>query len=122
MSDGVSIAGADTMLSALIADMTYVGLHTGDPGSAGTSNVSSVTTRESITWGSPSSGSVSASNTPTWSSWAGTNGEVVTDTSYWNASTSGTFEDSIQLGTGVTVYTGDTLELTSVGISFTTAS
>jgi hypothetical protein len=110
------------MLTALIADFADVQLHTADPGGAGTTSVSSVTTREAETWGSPSAGSVSASGTPTWSSWAGTNGEEVTDISGWSAPTSGTFGDSIQLGSGVTLFTGDTLELTAVTISIPTAS
>jgi hypothetical protein len=95
--DGLTAYLADKWLGMLggtaytAPSATYVQLHTGDPGSAGTSNVSSVTTREAVTWGSPSAGSISASNTPTWSSWAGTNGEIVTDISVWDASTSGNF-------------------------------
>ena len=98
---------------------TYVQLHTGGPGSAGTSNVSSVTTREAVTWGSASAGSVSESNTPTWSSWGGTNGEVVTDISVWDASSSGNFLFSAQLSSSVTMDTGDTLELTTLTVAFT---
>ena len=98
---------------------TYVQLHTAGPGSAGTSNVSSTTTRVAVTWGAASAGSVSESNTPTWSSWAGTNGEVVTDISVWDASTSGNFLFSAQLSSSVTMNTGDTLQLTTLTVSFT---
>lgn len=96
-ADGLSATLADDWLGMLggtaftAPSATYVQLHTGDPGSAGASNVSSVTTREAVTWGAPSAGSISENNTPTWSSWAGTNGEVVTDISVWNASSAGTF-------------------------------
>ena len=64
MPDGPSAAGADAMLTALVADAAWVQLHTGDPGTAGTSNVSSVTTRESVTWGSASITSRARSASP----------------------------------------------------------
>lgn len=122
MADGPSATAANAMLTALIADFADVALATGDPGSAGTSNPSSVTTREAVTWGTPSGGSVSMSNTPTWPAWAGTNGEVVTDLAGWSAPTGGTFGDSMQLSSSVTLFTGDTLELTSMTISIPAAS
>lgn len=98
---------------------TFVQLHIGAPGAAGTSNVSSVTTRPTVTWGSASAGSVSESNTPAWSSWAGTNGEVVTDISVWDASAAGNFLFSAQLSSSVTMNTGDTLQLTTLTVAFT---
>jgi len=98
---------------------TFVQLHTGSPGANGTANVSSVTTRPSVTWNAASSGSISESNTPTWSSWAGTNGEVVTDISVWSASSSGTFYFSAALSSSKTVNTGDTLELTTLTVALT---
>jgi hypothetical protein len=91
----------------------YVQLHTGDPGASGTANVSSVTTRQAITFGAPSGGSMALSNTPTWSNWAGTNGEVETDISEWSATTAGTFYDSAQLTVSKTVNIGDTISLSS---------
>jgi hypothetical protein len=96
MPDSLSTYGADQLLTTLTTAV-YVQLHTGDPGSAGTSNVSSVTTRKSLTWGTAASGAVAISNIPTWSNWAGTNGEVVTDISLWDALTGGNFWDSIEL-------------------------
>jgi len=129
MADGLSTATADIALSAIVGTGTnqansanYVQLHTGAPGSAGTSNVSSVTTRESVTWGSASAGSVAASNEPEWTSWAGTNGETDTDISFWSASTSGNFGFSCQLSSSVTMDTGDSLTLTSITASIPTAS
>ena len=122
MSDGLSTANADAALTTIVSNWDYIQLHTGDPGSAGTANVSSVTTREAVTWESPSAGSVSASDEPEWTSWAGTNGEVVTDTSGWSQATSGTFEGSMPLSASVTMYTGDSLELTSITISVPTAA
>ena len=123
MADGLSTANANLAVAAAVGtNAGYVQLHTGDPGSAGTSNVSSVTTRESVTWGSASAGSISASNQPEWTSWAGTNGEVDTDCSFWSASSSGTFGLSMAFASGVTMDTGDSLTLTSLTISITTAS
>lgn len=123
MAAGLSTTNADLALTAAVGtNAGYVQLHTGDPGSAGTTDVSSVTTREAQTWGSASGGTVSASGTPTWSSWAGSNGEVVTYISHWSASTSGTFGFSAQLTSSVTMETGDTLELTTDSITMPTAS
>ena len=122
MADGVTAANANSALSTWTGSAANVQLHTGAPGAAGTSNVSSVTTRPSVTWNSASAGSITASNQPAWTSWAGTNGEVVTDISFWSASSAGTFGFSIQLSSSVTMDTGDSLTLTSITISIPTAS
>ena len=124
MTDGLSATTADAGLGTITGtDMAYVQLHTGAPGPAGTSNVSSVTTREATTgWGSPSGGVISISGTPTWSSWGGSNGEVVTDISLWSASSAGTFGGSMPLNSSVTMDTGDSLTLTSISITIPTAS
>lgn len=96
-----------------------VKLHTGDPGASATANASSVTTRPTVTWNAASAGSKSMSNTPSWPSWAGTNGEVVTHISLWDATTAGNFLLSAALTASKTVNTGDTLNLTSLSVSFT---
>jgi hypothetical protein len=98
----------------------FVQLHTGDPGSAGTSNVSSTTTRPALNFGAASAGSQSAVATlPSWATWAGTNGEVVTHISVWGASSAGTFYYSAALTASKTVNTGDTLNLTSLTVALT---
>lgn len=123
MADGLATAVANAALSTITGtDANYISLAIGDPGSAGTSNPSSVTTREAVTWASASSGSIAASNQPAWTSWAGTNGEVVTDIAFWNNSSSGTFGLSMQLNSSVTMDTGDSLTLTSITITIPTAS
>ena len=126
MADGISQANASSALTTWTASAAYAGLAIGDPGSAGTANPSSVTAREAVTWGSPSNTSnvesISASDEPEWTSWAGTNGEVVTDTIYMSAPTGGTFEFSIPLSAGVTMDTGDSLTLTSITITVPVAS
>jgi hypothetical protein len=123
MADGLSATVANAALNNIVGtNANNVQLHTGAPGAAGTSNVSSVTTRPAVTWNSASAGSVTASNQPAWTNWAGTNGEVDTDISFWSASTSGTFGFSMQLNTSVTMATGDSLTLTSITVSIPVAS
>ena len=100
----------------------WVQLHTGNPGTVGTANVSSVTTRPSVTFGAASGGVIALSNTPTWSSWAGTNGEIVTHISVWDASSAGNFVESFALTASKTVNTGDTLQINSCSVTVTTAS
>lgn len=98
----------------------FVQLHTGDPGASGTANVSSVTTRPALNFGAASAGSQSAIATlPSWATWAGTNGEVVTHISVWGASSAGTFYYSVALTASKTVNTGDTLNLTSLTVALT---
>lgn len=98
----------------------FVQLHTGDPGANGTANVSSVTTRPSLNYGAASAGSQSAIATlPSWTNWAGTNGEVVTHISVWDAASSGNFYYSAALASSKTVNTGDTLSLTALTVSLT---
>lgn len=95
----------------------FVQLHTGDPGASGTTAVSSVTTRPSLTWNAPSASAITNSNSPQWTNWAGTNGEVVSDISIWSANTAGTFYVSVQLTLAKTINTGDTVTLTSASIT-----
>jgi len=124
VADGVSTTVANSALGNITGtNMAWAQLHTGAPGSAGTANVSSTTARKAVTWASASGASISANGTlPSWTSWAGTNGEVVTATSYWSASTSGTFGAAITLSASVTMNTGDNLSLTAITVSMPTAS
>jgi hypothetical protein len=100
---------------------SYIQLHTGDPGVAGTANVSSYATRTLISvWGTAAGGtkSITASVTIT-ASWSGTNGEVLTHVSYWSAVTGGTFVTSDQLLQAQTMLTGAPLSLPSLSAPFT---
>ena len=97
----------------------FVQLHTGDPGASGTANVSSVTTRPALNFGAASAGSQAISGTPSWASWAGTNGEVVTHISVWGASSAGTFYYSAALTASKTINTGDTLNLNTLTVAIT---
>lgn len=125
MADGIATAMANSMLTTMTTSPanTFAQLHTGAPGAAGTGNVSSVTTRKAVTWASPSGGAVAANGTlPSWTSWAGTSPETDTDLSFWTASTSGTFDMSMQLSSPVTMNTGDSLTLTSITVTIPVAS
>jgi hypothetical protein len=97
----------------------FVQLHTGDPGASGTANVSSTTTRSAVNFNAASAGSQSLANTPSWATWAGTNGEVVTHISVWSASSAGTFYYSAALSASKTLNTGDTLNLTTLTVAIT---
>lgn len=125
MADGISSYLANKYLGMLGAAAftapaaTYVELHTAAPGANGTTAVSSTTTRQAVTWAAASGGSIAANNTPTWSSWAGTNGETVTDIAIFDASTTGNFLFSVQLTASKVVNTGDTLTLTSLSFGYT---
>src|SRR5258708_35859120 len=71
---------------------TFVQLHTGEPGAAGTSNVSSVTTRPGITWAAASAGAEAVPATvPAGADWARTNGEVVANISILGAASARNF-------------------------------
>lgn len=98
----------------------FMQLHTnaGDPGANGTANVSSVTTRPALNFGAAAAGSQAAIATlPSWTSWAGTNGEVVSYVSVWGAASAGTFYYSAALTLAKTVNTGDTLSLSGLTVA-----
>ncbi len=63
-----------------------------------------------------------ASSQPAWTNWAGTNGEVDTDLSFWSAISAGSFEFSCQLNASVTMDIGDSLTLTSITVTIPVAS
>lgn len=100
----------------------WVQLHTGDPGSAGTANVSSVTTRQAIAASAfnPASGGskTTTANPCEWTDWAGST-ETIGYVSFHSASTGGTFLGSAQASTAKTVAAGDTLRLTGLTITIT---
>lgn len=95
----------------------WVKLHTGDPGSAGTSNASAVTTRNQVTWSSASGGSKSESSSP--AAWTMTTSEVISHISCWDASTNGNFLLSAQVNVAQPVVNLDTLTLTVLTVAFT---
>ncbi len=122
MAEGISVAAANTFLDELWTTNPWVKLHVGAPGSAGTSNPATETTRKQITSPAAASGGSKATAAGlTWTSVAGT--EDFTQFTGWTASTAGSFGWS----GGVTanpVTAGDTFTIASGALtaSFTTAS
>ncbi len=112
MALGWSSTAGNAALDDLAATYTWVKLHTGDPGSAGTSNAATETTRKQATWSSASSGAITTTGTLTWTSVAGS--EDYTHFSVWTASTAGTFgfsgtitANAVTAGDTFTIATGD---------------
>lgn len=114
MTAGLAGTNANSALSTITASAAFVKLHTGDPGSAGTSNASAETTRKAVTWASPSSQSIAATSTlPSWTSWSA-GSETITHISYWSLSSGGTFQGSVALTASKSVTNGDTFNLTAL--------
>jgi hypothetical protein len=105
-----------------VAAGIYALLHTANPGATGATSVSSTTTRQAATFTAPTTGVLASSNTPSWTSWAGTNGEVVSHVSFWDAATVGNCLWTAALSASKTVNTGDTLTLSSSSLTITNAS
>lgn len=95
---------------------TWVQLHVGDPGAAGTANLSVVTTRQQATFAAAASGALALSVSPT--AWNMTATETIVNISIWSTSTGGTFYWSATLAVPKTVASGDTLTLNTCGLSF----
>lgn len=121
MATGMLAAAANTALDAMLANYTWVKLHIGDPGSAGTSNPATETTRKQATWRSSSGGATSQSNALTWTNIAGS--EDATHFSCMTASTAGSvgFTGTV---TANAYVAGDTftVAIDDLDVSFTLAS
>lgn len=98
---------------------TYVKLHTGDPGSAGTANASANTTRVVLAWAAASAGSKSIQATlPQWASWA-SGSETISHISVWDNISAGVVLYTFALTTPKAITNGDTLTLTAHTFSLT---
>lgn len=113
----IATASANQMIDAYVGRTTYtanaayyIKLHTGDPGSAGTSNAATETTRQAATFGSAASGGA-ISNTAAieWTNVSTT--ETYTHISAWTASTGGTFLGRDDLSSSAAVTAGDTFRI-----------
>ena len=120
MAVNISATLADDLLNLAFKGTTYAGnstvyaqLHTGAPGSAGTANIATETTREALTLGTAfSAGSAVTTADLTWTSVAAT--EIYTDITIWTASSGGTFlgsgtitGGSVSSGNNFTIPSGD---------------
>jgi hypothetical protein len=93
---------------------TYIKLHTGDPGAAGTANASAVTTRQAATFSAASAGAIALSNSPAFTM---TTTETISHISVWDASTAGNLLWTATLTTSKSVVNTDTLTFTTLGVS-----
>lgn len=93
----------------------YAKLHTGAPGSAGTSNASTDTLRKVTAWSAPSAGAIVTSAGLSWTL-ALSGGETLTHLSFWTAITGGTFLGDAPLNASATMANGEVFNV-SAGIS-----
>lgn len=110
MAEGWGATAANSTLDTVCAAYNYIQLHTGAPGSVGTSNVASNTTRKIITEASASGGSRASSADLTWTSVPAV--ETYTKFTRWTASSAGTFGFS-GVVTANPVAIGDTFTIPS---------
>jgi len=66
MATGIAATEANTFLDSLATDYPYIQLHTGDPGSDGTSNVADESSRVQASFASASGGQVATSAELKW--------------------------------------------------------
>lgn len=103
---GLVDVGKNLLLDGLAGGVTFVSLHTADPGTGGTSEVTGgAYTREAVSWASAASASVSTSASIVFDVPGST---TITHLGYWSASTSGTFYGSRALDTSQTYATAGT--------------
>lgn len=120
---GLSAAECNKALDAIVgrANYTanaavYAALHTGAPGASGTSNASTHTGRQLVSWAAPSGGSIASSAAVTFTL-ALSGPETLTHVSYWTASTSGSYLGSAPLNASAAVTNGETFTLSSGGLT-----
>jgi len=114
---GLVDAGKHLMLDGLATGVTFVSLHTADPSTDGSSEVSGGSyTREAISWASATSGSVVTDAEIVFDVPGST---TITHLGYWSASTSGTFYGSRALDTSQTFATAGTYTIASGNVSET---
>jgi hypothetical protein len=110
-SDTVANAWLDTLRNtAAQFAAVYVQLHTGDPGSSGTSNVAAETDRVQATLSAAASRATTNSAAIEWTNVSNT--ETYTWVSLWTASTNGTFLGRDDLSSSAAVTAGDTFRIT----------
>jgi hypothetical protein len=91
-------------------DEVWAKLHTGDPGSAGTSNAATETTRQQVTFGdAAASGAISNTAAVEWTNVS--TSETYSWVSLWSASTAGNFMGSDELSAAAVMVAGDTFRI-----------
>lgn len=110
-SDLVANAWLDAVCNATSYSeaAVYVQLHTGDPGSAGTSNVAGETDRVQASFAAAASRAITTDAATEWTNVNST--ETLTWISLWDASTSGNFLGRDDLSSSAPVTAGDTFRI-----------
>lgn len=114
---GLTNAGKALMLDGFAASAVYVSLHTTDPGTGGTSEVtggSPAYARKSLSWAASASGSKSSNANVVFDVPAST---TITHLGYWSAATSGTFYGSRALDANQTFATQGTYTISSGNVT-----
>ena len=124
MTVGLASATANAILDALCRSVAwsepaafYIKLHTGDPGSAGTANAATETTRKAATFSAASAGAITTSTDTVWTNVAAT--ETYSHVSWWDASSGGNFVGSDDLAVARSVTAGDTFTIAAGDIDLT---
>ena len=110
-SDAVANAWLDAVAnaSAYSEAAVYVQLHTGAPGTDGTSNVATETTRDQASFAAASSRATTTDANLEWTSYPAN--ETLSHISLWDASTSGNFLGSDDLSSTAAMTSGDTFRI-----------
>lgn len=116
MAEGLSTAAANAALDLHGSTYTWIKLHVGAPGAAGTANAATETTRKQATWSSASGASKTTSAVLEWTNVAGA--EDYTHWTAWTASTAGSFGFSGTI-TANAVAIGDTFTIPAGGLTIT---
>lgn len=127
MATGISNYLANSWLDALgnatsySVSVVYVKLHVGDPGSAGTSNAATETTRKAASFAAASTGALASDAALTWTNIAGS--QDATHFTAWDSLTTGNFLFSGTI-TANAYSAGDTFNIASgsLSVSLTLAS
>jgi hypothetical protein len=120
----VAVATANAWLNVLRGTTftgiagTFIKLHIGDPGAAGTGNPSVVTTRQSVTFSAAAAGAMVSSTAPAFTM---TGTETISHISVWSDVSAGTFHWSAALTTPKSVVNTDTLTFTAGGVGVSLA-
>ena len=108
---GLNNAGLNAQVSGLTAVAGYASLHTADPGSTGTSEVSGGSyTREAISWAAASAGTAASDAEIVFDVPGST---TITHLGYWSALSGGTFYGSRALNAEQTYATEGTYTIAS---------
>lgn len=112
---GIVAAGLNAYLTGFTSVAVYASLHTADPSTGGTSEVTGGSyTRESISWGAASGGTAVTSSPIVFDVPGST---TITHLGYWSAASGGTFYGSRALDTQQTYATDGTYTIASGNLS-----